>query len=67
MLVETKGREELDLPQKMARLRLWCEDVNRLRSGRIEYDFVYVDQAGFEKYNPDSFAALMEGFREYKD
>ncbi len=26
---ETKGREELDLPQKMARLRLrqWCEDA----------------------------------------
>ena len=26
-IVETKGREELDLPQKMARLRQWCDDA----------------------------------------
>ena len=28
-IVETKGREELDLPQKMARLRQWCADATR--------------------------------------
>ena len=26
-IVETKGRAELDLPQKMARLRQWCADL----------------------------------------
>jgi type III restriction enzyme len=26
-IVETKGREELDLPRKMARLAQWCEDA----------------------------------------
>ncbi len=26
-IVETKGREELDVPQKMARLRQWCADA----------------------------------------
>jgi type III restriction enzyme len=26
-IIETKGREELDLPQKMNRLRQWCEDA----------------------------------------
>ncbi len=26
-IVETKGREEIDLPQKMARLRQWCADA----------------------------------------
>jgi len=27
-IVETKGREEIDLPQKMARLCQWCEDAD---------------------------------------
>jgi len=27
VIVETKGREDLDLPLKIARLRQWCEDV----------------------------------------
>ena len=26
-IVETKGREEIDVPQKMARLRQWCADA----------------------------------------
>jgi type III restriction enzyme len=26
-VIETKGREELDLPHKMARLKLWCADA----------------------------------------
>jgi len=31
------------------------------------YDFVYVNQEGFEKYAPKSFADLLSGFRDYKD
>ena len=27
-IVETKGRVELDLPQKMTRLRQWCADAS---------------------------------------
>ena len=65
VIVETKGREELDLPQKMERLRLWCEDVNRVQSG-VKYDFVYVDEDGFRKYGPKTFGDLMAGFREFK-
>lgn len=64
-IVETKGQEELDLPQKMARLRQWCEDINRAQS-EVKWDFVYVDQEGFEKYKPASFKQLLDGFREYK-
>jgi type III restriction enzyme len=33
----------------------------------VEYDFVYVDEEGFKKYDPKSFAVLLSGFREYKD
>nr|VFJ46540.1 MAG: type III restriction enzyme [Candidatus Kentron sp. FW] len=51
VIVETKGREELELPRNIERLRQWCEDVNRAQSA-VWYGFVYVDQAGFEKYRP---------------
>jgi type III restriction enzyme len=64
-IVETKGQEDLDVPLKMRRLRQWCEDINRVQSD-VEYDFVYVDQAGFDSYMPTSFRQLVDGFREYK-
>lgn len=65
VIVETKGREEIDLPQKMARLKQWCEDNNRIQSD-IGYDFVYVDQDGFEKFNPSNFGDIIGGFVDYK-
>jgi len=66
VIVETKGREDLDVPLKMARLRQWCEDVNRVQTV-VDYDFVYVDEESFEKYKPTSFRQLLEGFKEYKE
>jgi type III restriction enzyme len=66
VIVETKGQEDLDVPPKMARLRQWCEDVNRAQS-QIQYDFVFVDDAGFEKYSPKTFADVLNGFRKYKE
>jgi type III restriction enzyme len=65
-IVETKGLEDLDVPLKMARLRQWCEDVNK-SSPNAEYDFVFVDEENFNKYKPNSFEALVQQFREYKD
>ncbi|MBU2622879.1 MAG: type III restriction endonuclease subunit R, partial [Proteobacteria bacterium] len=65
VIVETKGQEDLDVPLKLERLRQWCEDINRVQTD-VEYDFVYVDEEGFEKYKPTSFKHLMDGFREYK-
>ena len=66
VIVETKGREDLDVPLKMARLRQWCEDINRVQSD-VEYDFVYVDEESFKKYSPKSFADLAANFRKYKE
>jgi len=66
VIVETKGQEDLDVPLKMARLRQWCEDINRVQKD-VEYDFVFVDQEGLDKYKPASFRQLFEGFRKYKD
>lgn len=68
-IVETKGREELDLPQKMARLRQWCEDATEATKddGGPSYHFVYVDQGSFEQHKPSTFAGLASVFREYQD
>lgn len=68
-IVETKGREELDLPQKMTRLRQWCADstAGRKDNGGPGYRFVYVDQEGYDRNPPKTFAALAAGFTEYQE
>ena len=67
-IVETKGREEIDLPQKMARLKQWCADATAASQaqGGPAYRFVYVDQAGFEAHRPQDFAGLLAGFSAYQ-
>lgn len=66
VVVETKGLEDLDVPLKMQRLRQWCEDINAAQSD-VKFDFVFVGMEEFEKYRPTTFAALLEGFKSYKD
>lgn len=68
-IVETKGREELDLPRKMARLRVYCQEATTAcaKVGGPAYRFVYVDQEGFEAHPPGSFAALVASFTEYQE
>jgi len=66
VVVETKGQEDLDVPLKVQRIRQWCEDINGMQSD-VTYDFVYVDEEGFKKYEPKSFADLLDSFREYKE
>jgi type III restriction enzyme len=65
VIVETKGLEELELPQKMARLKQWCEDINNAQS-EIAFDFAYVDEASFHEHRPKRLADILEGFRQYK-
>ena len=64
-VVETKGREDLDVPLKMQRLQQWCQDINRAQTD-VAYDYVYVDEDSFEQYKPSSFKELMDNFREYR-
>ena len=64
-IVETKGLEDLDVPLKMERLKLWCEDINKVQSD-VKFDFVFVDQEGFENYQAKTFKELVESFWEYK-
>ena len=65
VIVETKGQEDLDVPLKMARLRQWCQDVNAVQS-EVKFDYVFVDQENFEKYEVKSIRSLIENFIEYK-
>ncbi len=65
VIVETKGREDVDVSKKIERLRQWCEDINAVQA-TTPFDFVYVDEDGFIRYKPQSFAELLAGFREYK-
>ena len=64
-IIETKGLEDLDVPLKMERLQQWCEDINKTQS-EIIYDYVFVDEKSFNKYNPNSFNELVSSFTEYK-
>jgi len=66
VVVETKGLEDLDVPLKMARLRQWCEDINKVQADRV-FDFVFVDEEGFQKFRPTSFRQLLGGFTKFKE
>ena len=65
-IIETKGREEIDLPQKMRRLRQWCEDATTADDSGKVYSFLYVDQKSFEMHGPSSLHELAVSFKEYQ-
>jgi type III restriction enzyme len=67
-IVETKGREEIDVPQKMARLRQWCADATAASAsdGGTNYRFVFVDQKGFERHPPKTMGGLVASFTDYQ-
>lgn len=65
VIVETKGQADLDVPLKMERLKQWCLDMNSIQQ-TIRYDFVYVDEENFQRYQPRSFVELVASFTAYK-
>jgi type III restriction enzyme len=66
IIVETKGKDDLDVPLKMRRLAQWCADVNRVQ-GSDSFEYIYVGEEAFKKYTPKDFAELLVNFREYKE
>jgi len=49
----------------------WCADATTAEkadggSPGQQYDFLFVDQNGFEKHAPKTFAALAASFLEYR-
>ena len=61
-IIETKGREDLDDPLKIKRLKQWCEDANQ-RQKKIEYKVLYIKQEDWEKYKPKNFKELIKCFK----
>jgi len=65
VVAETKGLKDLDVAPKIHRLRQWCEDVNNALPD-ASFEFVYVDEEGFETYRPSTFQSLLDGFAACK-
>jgi type III restriction enzyme len=55
-LIETKGREDLDVAHKDRAAMLWCGNASQLTGQRWAY--VKVPQAGFDKLQPAEFSDL---------
>jgi type III restriction enzyme len=67
-ILETKGRQEIDVPQKIKRLAQWCADATAVSAGDDgrTFRFVFVDQKGFESHPPRTMAGLSTAFTEYQ-
>jgi len=60
-IVETKGHEDLDDPLKIARLKQWCEDVNKSQAD-VVFRCLYIRQEEYEKYRPRNFKDMINTF-----
>lgn len=56
-LVETKGREDLDVAHKDRAAKLWCENASALTDQA--WGYIKVPQLGFEKLQPTEFSDLI--------
>jgi type III restriction enzyme len=56
-LIETKGREDVDVTHKDRAARLWCENATQLTATRWEY--LKVPQTEYARLRPTRFADLL--------
>jgi type III restriction enzyme len=49
----------------MQALKRWCIDVNKSQK-KVKFDYVFVDEDGFNKYEPKNFADVIRIFKEYR-
>ena len=64
-IVETKGREDLNDPLKIKRLKTFCSDVSQ-NNPSAKWSFIFVDEEGFKKYRPKNFKSLVDTFKQYQ-
>lgn len=60
-IVETKGREDLNDPEKWERLKQWCADSTRLDAGK-GYRALFVREEEWERYHPRTFHDAIAAF-----
>jgi type III restriction enzyme len=56
-LIETKGREDVDIANKDRAAILWCKNATRL-TGQ-EWQYVKVPQKEYEELHPDEFSDVL--------
>ena len=56
-LIETKGREDVDVSHKDRAAKLWCENATLLTGN--EWRYIKIPQKEFESLRPDEFADLI--------
>ncbi|MEG8946752.1 DEAD/DEAH box helicase [Rosettibacter firmus] len=61
-ILETKGREDVDVEYKDKRTKLWCEDAMKLTKNK--WAFKRIDQKNFEKYRFKSIEELISTMKE---
>jgi type III restriction enzyme len=61
LIIETKGREDVDVEPKDKRIRLWCKDATGLSESK--WSFIRVDQEEFEKYRFKSVKELISALK----
>jgi len=62
LIVETKGREDVDVKYKDKRIKLWCEDATKLTKSK--WAFKRIDQEDFEKYRFKSIKELISTLKD---
>jgi type III restriction enzyme len=65
VIVETKGLEDTDVPLQLTRLKNWCNDVNKVQK-KVKFDFLFIDEEKFRKYQFNKFSDLLHLFTQYK-
>ncbi len=60
LLIETKGREDVDVAFKDRAARIWCENATLLTG--IPWDYVKVPQSEFEHLRPEDLSDLVLAF-----
>lgn len=60
-ILETKGREDIEVARKNLRAEQWCQDVARLTGQR--WEFLLVPQKEYDKLRPGSLGELVAGLK----
>jgi len=61
LIIETKGREDVDVEHKDKRMKKWCKDAMGLSGSK--WSFIRVDQGEFEKYRFKSVKELISALK----
>jgi len=62
LIVETKGRVDIDVEHKDKRIKIWCEDTTNITE--FQWSFIRVDQKVFESTRFESVGQLISALKE---